>query len=111
MLACDKTVTFVRLNDSGEGYTCTTLQGVSWYAKAEIAVQDTGMVAANSIKVRIPADVLPAEFMPQPGDFTVLGAVSSVEKQVDLKAYTRAKVLVVGDNRRERLPHVAVVCG
>ena len=110
MLACDKTVTFVRLNDSGEGYTCTTLQGVSWYAKTQIAVQDTGVVAANPVKIRIPADVLPESFMPRTGDFAVLGAVSAVEKQADLKALTHAKVLGVGDNRRGRLAHVAVVC-
>lgn len=111
MLACDKTVTLVRLNESGEGYSCMTIAGVSWYGKTVVAVQDRGLTAADEVKVRIPVDSLPEGVMPATGDFIVLGAVASVAKQSELDAHTHAKVLGVGDNRRGRLPHVAVIAG
>ena len=86
MLACDKTITVVRYAD--ERYTCTVLTGVSWYEKLKVAVQDKGLVAANAFTVRIPANVLPEDFLPRVGDVAVLGTVAGeIERPADLVAY------------------------
>ena len=110
MLACDKTVTLVRCD--GEGYACTVIEGVSWFEKLQVTVQDTGLASANTIKVRIPAARVPADTLPQTGDILILGAVSApLERPADLDKYRHAKIMGVGDNRRGRLPHLAVTCG
>lgn len=111
MLACGKTVTLVRLNESGEGYNCSTIEGVSWHSKTQIEVKDRGVVAGNVVKVRIPAANLPEGLMPQTGDFLVLGEAKAITKQAELAGYVHAKVLGVGNNLRGGLPHVAVTCG
>lgn len=110
MLACDRTVTLVRYADGA--YTCTTISGVSVYAKIETAVQDKGMVAAEVAKIRIPEKALPDGYMPRNGDFVILsGAVESIGSRAELEQYAYTSVLAVADNRRGGLPHVAVVCG
>lgn len=110
MLACDKTVTVVRYD--GEAYACTVIQGVSWFEKLQVAVQDKGLAAADTVTVRIPAAQLPEGFLPRTGDVVVLGAVEAeIAKPADLASYRRFTVLGVGDNRRGRLAHVVVTGG
>lgn len=109
MLACDKTITVVRYAD--EVYTPTVIQGVSWFEKLQVAVQDKGLAAANTFTVRIPAGQLPAGFLPQTEDKVVLGVVTApITKPADLTAYHYFTVKGVGDNRRGpgRRPHVVV---
>lgn len=109
MLACDKTITVVRYAD--EVYTPTVIQGVSWFEKLQVAVQDKGLAAANTFTVRIPAAQLPAGFLPRTGDTVVQGVVTTpITKPADLTAYHHFTVKGVGDNRRGpgRRPHVVV---
>lgn len=109
MLACDKTITVVRYAE--EVYTCTTIQGVSWFEKLQVTVQDKSLAAANTFTVRIPAGQLPAGFLPRTEDKVVLGAVTApITKPADLAAFHYFTVKGVGDNRRGlgRRPHVVV---
>lgn len=109
MLACDKTVTVVRYD--GDTYHAHSLEGVSWYEKTKVAVQDKGLAGANQVTVRIPAALLVDGYMPQTSDVVVLGEVTApIEKVKDLSAYHHFTVLGVGDNRRphSRNPHVVV---
>lgn len=109
MLACDKTITVVRYAD--EAYTCTAIEGVSWFEKLQVSVKDKGLTAANTFTIRIPAARLPAGFQPQTEDKVVLGEVTApISKPGDLAAYHYFTVKGVGDNRRGpgRRPHVVV---
>lgn len=109
MLACDKTITVVRYAD--ETYTCTTIEGASWFEKLKVAVQDKGLAAANTFTVRIPAGQLPEDFLPHTGDVVVRGKVTvPVTRPADLTPYHHFTVKGVGDNRRAagRLQHVVV---
>lgn len=110
MLACDKAVTVVRYD--GEAYTCTAIRGVSWFEKLQVAVQDKGLAAADTVTVRIPAAQLPEGFLPRAGDVVVLGAVEEeITKPADLAPYRRFTAFGIGDNRRGRLAHVVVTGG
>lgn len=110
MLACDKMVTLVRCD--GMTFTCMMIEGVSWFDKRIAAIQEKGLAVANEVKIRIPAANLPPGVMPRVGDVVVLGAVDQpIARPADMDSYRHAKVLAVGDNRRGRLPHVAVSCG
>ena len=107
MLACDQTVTLVKCD--GEDYTLTVIEGVSWFDKVKVALQDKGLKFANATKVRIPADKVPT-VPPVVSDILVLGTVTgTIEKPADLAAYRRVTIMAVGDNRRGRLPHLAVI--
>lgn len=109
MLACDKTITVVRCD--GEAYACTVIRGVSWFEKLQTAIQDKGLVSANTFTVRIPAGQLPEGFLPQTTDRVVLGEVATpITKPADLAACHYFTVKGVGDNRRGpgRRPHVVV---
>ena len=107
MLMCDKTVTLVKCD--GEAYTTTVIAGVSWFDKVQVKLESTGLAFANATKVRIPAAVIPA-ILPEVGDILILGEVTTtLEKPADLAPYRHVKIMVVGDNRRGRLPHLAVV--
>lgn len=108
MLACDKTVTLVKL-DRDDQYSIQTIAGVSWYEKVKTAVQDKGMAYANEIKVRIPAERMPEGAAIEPKDVLVLGTMETVPQMPkDLQPYRRMTVAHVGDNRRGGLPHWAV---
>ena len=109
MLACDETITLVRYD--GEAYNCTIIEGVSWFCKTQLSVQDSGVVAADVVTVRIPENHLPEGVMPEVGDFMVHGEVLQVDKRADLEAYTYASVVGVGDNRRGILRRHVVVTG
>jgi len=108
MLMCDKTITLVK--SDGEAYTTTAIEGVSWFDKVQVKLESTGLVFANATKVRIPSAVIPST-LPKVGDILILGEVTTaLEKPADLAPYRHVKVMAVGDNRRGRLPHLAVVC-
>lgn len=107
MLDCNKTITAVRY--ANEAYTCTAIEGVSWFEKLQTAVQDKGLAAVNTVSVRIPAGRLPADFFPACGDIVALGAITApITKPGDLSPYHYFTVEGVGDNRRGHLPHVVV---
>ena len=107
MLACDKTVTLVKCD--GEAYTTTVIEGVSWFDKVQVKLESTGLVFANATKVRIPAASIPAT-LPGAGDILILGEVTTaLTKPADLAPYRHVKIMAVGDNRRGRMPHLAVV--
>lgn len=108
MLACDETVTLIRCD--GETYTCTPLEGVSWYDKTVVVREDRGLTFANAVKVRIPAAVLEAAGVtPETGDHIVRGTASGVGTPAQLAALSPRKIMTVGDNRRGRFPHVLLV--
>ncbi len=112
MLACTETVTFVRLvkGVDTDTYTVTAVTGASWFNKTRIKTENTGVVYDNAVQIRIPADALPASFLPAVGDYVVRGAVTgTISKRADIEAYAPRKVVAVGDNRRGGLPHVAVI--
>lgn len=106
MLACTETVTFVRCD--GQAYTCTTVAGVSWYDKTVVAMEGSGLAAANAVKIRIPAAQVPSGWQPAPGDHVVRGTVGSISTPAQLTAHDARLVLEVGDNLRGRFPHLAV---
>lgn len=110
MLETNVDITLVRCD--GESYTCTPIQGVSWFEKVKMSVQDNGLVAARVVTVRIPEAQLPAGTMPKVGDYLVKGQVETVTGRADLDAHPYAVVIGVGDNRRGTgLRHVVVTCG
>lgn len=106
----DELVTLIRCD--GEQYTAVSLTGASWFEKTGIAPSDSGFVSENSVRVRIPA----ASFsegvaLPAAGDHILRGAISAgctIQSPADLAALGARRVMAVGDNRRGRMPHVAV---
>lgn len=52
MLYCNDVITLIKYD--GEGYTVSTLSGVSWYDRTQVKTENAGLVYANSVKVRIP---------------------------------------------------------
>lgn len=112
MLACTETVSFVRLvkGEDDDAYVITTIRGVSWFNKTRIKAEGTGVVYDNVVYVRIPASALPGGWLPAEGDHVFLGRPSGgITTPAALAAYKPRKVLTVGDNRRGRLAHVAVI--
>lgn len=110
MLMCNETVTLihqVKTND-GETYVCTVLDGVSWFAKSQIALQQDGFVGGMVVKVRIPEEVMPTGITPVKGDYMARGAIAGITKLKDLDGTEHFKVMTVGDNRRGSLRHWAV---
>lgn len=110
MLACNETVTVVRYDDDAEAYIATEFVGVSWFDKTQVKLEDKGLVFANAVKVRIPADVLGDKELPSVGDHVFLGAPDGeITTPAQLAAYHPRKIMAVGDNRRGGLPHVVVI--
>ena len=108
MLMCDETITLVR--PDGMSYRTEVISGVSWYDKAVVSLQDRGLSAARSTKIRIPADRLP-QMLPQTGDLVIRGVgPETIDGLKDLCGYTYAKIMQVSDNRRGGLPHMALMC-
>lgn len=107
MLMCDETVTLVHLAD--EAYTMAVIRGVSWYAKAKLALEGKGLTAAHVVTVRIPAENLPPGAVLRGGDHLLRGeAAGPIGTPADLAKYEGMKILTVGDNRRGGLPHWVV---
>lgn len=111
MLMCNETVTLVKCD--GEEYVTTVYEGVSWFDKTQIKLENTGMVYANAVKIRIPDESMPAgALLPEVGDSVVRGTIPEgavLLTPKDLAAYHPRKVMAVGDNRRGRLPHMVVI--
>lgn len=111
MLACTEMITVVQYGydpkTDMDAYTCTIIEGVSWFGKLVAAVEDKGLTGATKVTVRIPEGNMP-DIVIKRGDYIVRGVVESVEKQADFSGREYFTVLSVGDNRRGRLRHWAV---
>ena len=106
MLACNETITIIRCN--GESYTTVVINGVSWYDKIQAKLESTGMTYANEVKIRIPTASLPDK-LPEVGDLVIKGVIPDIPTvPADIAPYKPRKIMAVGDNRRGRIPHVAV---
>lgn len=106
MLACTETITIVQYvydkETDMDAYTCTVIEGASWFGKLVAAVENKGLTGAAKITVRIPEDRMPAGVTIKRGDYVVRRAVKSVEGQEDLEGLEHFTVLSVGDNRRSK---------
>lgn len=113
MLGCDRTVTIVhRTAENGTDiYTCTTVQGASWYWQDKTNV-DNGLQYARLLKCRIPLANQPAGMQIAPGDKMVLGALAKVSGQefaALCRTHEGATVLGVHDNNaRPCAPHLYI---
>lgn len=109
MMLCTETITLVRLVKGlkDDTYVCRVISGASWYAKAVVQLESKGLTAANSVKIRIPANLLP-DMTPKTGDYAVRGAVTDITSLKDLNGMEFVKLLTVGDNRRGQFPHWVV---
>ncbi len=109
MLGCNETVTVVKCD--GEAYTATVFEGVSWFDKTQVKTENSGLVFANAVRVRIPADAQEGKPLPAVGDHIIRGGLPEgtvIRTPAELAAYHPRKVMAVGDNRRGGLPHVTV---
>lgn len=109
MLACNETVTIIHCD--GEKYTSIEVNGVSWYDKTQIKVEGNGLVYSNAVMVRIPLDAVP-DPLPKVGDQIIRGALppnTIIERPADIAPYHPRKIMTIGDNRRGKLSHVAVI--
>ena len=111
MLQCTETITLVKhiAEQSADSYTCTIIQGASWYAKVKTALEGHGLVAAREVRIRIPEANLPAAAKIAEGDFVVRGEVTTINRQADLEPYESIRVMVVSDNLRGVNPHIGVM--
>lgn len=111
MLACTEAITVVRCD--GEGYRTFAIAGVSWYDKTRVRAEGTGLAFDSAVLIRIPAAAIaPDTVLPEVGDHVFRGllpAGKTIEGPADLAARCARKVMAVGDNRRGRPPHVAVM--
>lgn len=112
MFACDKTVTLVQLVSDGDNdsYNLVKINNVSWHSKTKIELEDKGIRTAVLTYIRIPEKELPEGAVLANGDYIVNGEVTdSITKHSDLKNYEYVTIVSVGDNRRGRLKHWAVI--
>ena len=85
MKLCNDTITVfnarVDPDVGGDVWAPTVLTGCSWYATDASTVDASkgGLVAANKVTVRIPAEAAPEGFGLKNGDVIVKGDASSVE--------------------------------
>lgn len=107
MLACDRTATLVQRVEEGDldRYTCTVLNGVSWFARTVTEQSESGAKPVSILKCRVPAAAMPAGIHPKPGDFLILGELEHMVSPADLLERTYFQITAVGDNRRGRLAH------
>lgn len=104
MLMCNEVITLVKPDG-----TYMVLSGCSWYDKTGTVVQDNGVVAANSAKVRIPFDALPKTDSLNRGDYLIRGRVEWGDGlRGVLEKYPYRKIIEISDNRRGRFPHLLV---
>ena len=120
MKLCDDVITvFTARVDPELGddvWTPTVIKGASWYATDASTVDASkgGLVAANKVTVRIPANVFPEGLELKNGDVIVKGDASATANPTPTKlkaAYADCvTVLGVTDNRRApNAPHWRVV--
>lgn len=104
MIACDQTITLIKhtAEKDSDTYSCTVVNGASWYAKTVISTSADGARPGNTYEVRIIGN---ADISPAPGDYVARGIVSNITKPSDLKAIEHFRITSVGDNRRGSLPH------
>lgn len=111
MVRCNETVTLVHHTPEQEDdrYTSTVIRGVSWFGKSKSALQGNGLATVKEVKVRIPAESLSGDTVLRKGDYLVRGELTmEITKPTDLSVYEFFQILVIGDNRRGKLPHWAV---
>lgn len=105
MLVCTETITLVQRKYDKETdtdtYSCTIIEGVSWFGKLVAAASEKGLVGETKVTVRIPEANMP-DVVIQRGDFIVHGVVETIVKQADLEGLEYFSVLSVGDNRRSQ---------
>ena len=117
MKLCDDTLTLfhaaVDPETGGNAWIPTTVSGASWYM-TDTSTVDTGkggLVAANKVTVRIPAEAAPDGLALSNGDIVVKGDASGVENPTPAKLKKLygadcATVLGITDNRRApNAPH------
>ena len=121
MKLCNDTITVfnarVDPDVGGDVWTPTVLTDCSWYATDASTVDASrgGLVAANKVTVRIPAEIVPEGFGLKNGDIIVKGDAGAVEDPTPAKLKKLygtgcMTVLSVTDNRRAPCaPHRSVV--
>lgn len=111
MLACTECVTLVKCD--GEAYSTSVFDGVSWYDKTQVQLQDKGLVHANIVKIRIPTELLAGGVpLPEVGDHVFLGRLPKgtvLERPAELAKFHPRKVMSVSNNLRGGLPHIGVM--
>lgn len=104
MLGCDKTVTLIhhdRTSDD-DNYICTVFKKcASWFKKNTITTDGNGAKPVNTYESRILTD---ADINISPGDWLVLGEVSSVDTPSKIE-FDKFRITAIGDNRRGFLAH------
>lgn len=103
MLGCDKTVTLVHHDreSDDDNYICTTFKNASWFKKNTITTSGDGAKPVNTYESRILTD---ENITISPGDWLVLGEVSSVETPSSIEL-DKFRITAIGDNRRGFLAH------
>ena len=121
MKLCNDTITVfnarVDQEQGGNVWTPTTITGASWWATDASTVDAAkgGLVAANKVIVRVPAEAAPEGLTLKNGDILVKGDASEVEnptpaKLKQLYGADCATILGITDNRRApKAPHVKVI--
>jgi len=104
---CDEAVTVFRQSVDAATKTTTlswsVIRGASWYATTAVTVDPKGgLVAANKVVVRIPAENLPEGLRIAKGDLIVHGEAAGQTEAELRRTYGAdfAVVLGVTDNRR-----------
>lgn len=103
MLGCDNTVTLIhhdRTSDD-DNYICTVFQNASWFKKNTITTDANGAKPVNTYESRI---LTSADINVSPGDWLVLGEVSSVDTPSSIEL-DKFRITAIGDNRRGLLAH------
>ena len=104
MLQCENVVTIIHHNKETDidTYTCTSIEGASWFSKTGITSLADGAKPSNTYEVRImTAEKLNISL----GDYVALGIVLDIQKPADLKSVDHFRITAIGDNRRGKLPH------
>lgn len=111
MLYAKQNITLIRphLLENSEEYECIFIKGVSFYEKSSLSLAEDGFTAGKTIKIRIPAENMPAGCIPQIGDYIAKGELPFLAKLSDLGGITHCKAIAVSDNRRGNLSHWAVI--
>ena len=117
MKLCDDVVTVFRQGvdpaTKTTRMTWTVIRGAHWFATAADTVDPKGgLVAANKVTVRIPAEVVPEGLKISKGDLIVRGEAAGQTEAELRRTYGAdfAVVLSVTDSRRApNAPHIKVV--
>lgn len=111
MYCATETVTVVQFDRKSQRYTCTVIDGASWYTANKRNLQTTDAKENRETTVRIPEEYMPAGLVIECGDIMLRGKVASeIKRRADLEPYERFAVTEVRDNRRGTcLRHWAVV--